>query len=194
MEPRIAPPVLSARARLLASANRLFHEHGINATGIDLVVRGAGVAKASLYNNFASKEALVVAYLEEELHGWVDQVQALDDPRQPPRERVAALFEALALSVELHTFSGCPFTNAVIELPECMAVRRVAERYRSAVRAHFSELVQEECDARLLSRLVLLYDGAITAAKVTRNAILVREASTLAQELVVDCPLNAKTR
>jgi len=184
MESTIAAPVPSARARLLTSASRLFHEHGINATGIDLVVRGAGVAKASLYNNFASKEALVVAYLEEELTGWVDHARALDDPRWSPRERVAAFFEALALSVESHTFYGCPFTNAVIELPECVAVRRVADRYRDAVRTHLSELVQEDPGTSVVSRLVLLYDGAITAAKVAQDAALVREAGTMAQELV----------
>ncbi|MBG6214814.1 AcrR family transcriptional regulator [Cryobacterium sp. CAN_C3] len=184
MEPTLAAPVPSARARLLASASRLFHEHGINATGIDLVVRGAGVAKASLYNNFASKEALVVAYLDEELNGWVDQAQAMDDPRRPTRDRVAALFEDLAVSVESHTFYGCPFTNAVIELPECVSVRQVADRYRDAVRTHISGLVQEVPSATIVSRLVLLYDGAIAAAKVARDAALVREAGAMAQELV----------
>ncbi|WP_035771175.1 TetR/AcrR family transcriptional regulator [Arthrobacter sp. Br18] len=184
MESTIATPVPSARARLLESASRLFHEHGINATGIDPVVRGAGVAKASLYNNFASKEALVVAYLEEELNGWVDHARALDDPRCPPRERVTALFEALALSVESHTFYGCPFTNAVIELPECVSVRQVADRYRAAVRTHISGLVQEDPGTTIVSRLVLLYDAAITAAKVARDAALVREAGAMAQELL----------
>lgn len=184
MESTIAAPVPSARSRLLASASGLFHEHGINATGIDLIVRDAGVAKASLYNNFASKEALVVAYLEEELNGWVDQAQALDDPRRPTRERVAALFEALAVSVESHTFYGCPFTNAVIELPECVSVRQVADRYRDAVRSHISGLVRQDQGSTIVSRLVLLYDGAITAAKVAHDAALVREASAMAQELV----------
>ncbi|MBC7591924.1 MAG: TetR/AcrR family transcriptional regulator [Salinibacterium sp.] len=183
METTTTTPVPSARARLLASAGRLFREHGINATGIDLVVRGAGVAKASLYNNFISKEALVVAYLEEELTGWVDHARALDDPRHPPRERIAALFEALALSVESHTFFGCPFTNAVIELPECVSVRQVANRYRDAVRTHISGLVRQDPRATVVSRLVLLYDAAITAAKVARDATLVREAGTMAQEL-----------
>ncbi|MDJ0349935.1 TetR/AcrR family transcriptional regulator [Cryobacterium sp. PH29-G1] len=183
MESTIAAPVASARARLLASASHLFHENGINATGIDLVVRGAGVAKASLYNNFASKEALVVAYLENELDGWVEQSRALDDAQFSPQARVAAVFEALALSVESQTFYGCPFTNAVIELPECVAVRQVADRYRDAVRSHLAGLVQENPDAGVVSRLVLLYDGAITAAKVARDADLVREASAMAQDL-----------
>jgi len=177
-------PARSARERLLTSASRLFHERGINATGIDLVVRDAKVAKASLYNNFAGKEALVVAYLEQELDGWVRNVRALDDVLAPRRERVAALFEALALSVESNTFYGCPFTNAVIELPECVSVRTVAERYREVVRAHIADIAGEDAASTPVSRLVLLYDAAITAAKVGRDAALVREASTMAQELV----------
>ncbi len=173
----------SARERLLASASGLFHERGINATGIDLIVRDAGVAKASLYNNFAGKEALVLAYLEQELDGWVRSVRALDDPRARRAQRVVSLFEALALSVETYTFYGCPFTNAVIELPECASVRAVAERYRAVVRAHIADLAGTDA-ATSVSRLVLLYDAAITAAKVGRDAALVREAGRMAQEIV----------
>ena len=177
-------PIVSAKERLLASAGRLFHEHGINATGIDLVVRNAGVAKASLYNNFATKEALVVAYLGQELDGWIRNAHALDDPLSPRRERIAALFEAVARSVELNTFHGCPFTNAVIELPECAAVRTVAKQYRAVVRTHLANLTGADITSISASRLVLLYDAAITAAKVGRDAALVRQASTMAQELV----------
>jgi AcrR family transcriptional regulator len=176
----------SARTRLLTSASRLFHERGINATGIDLVVRDAGVAKASLYNNFASKGALVVAYLDQELEGWVETSRALDDPLMPAQDRVAALFDAIARAVESQMFHGCPFTNAVIELPECVAVGLVAVRYRDAVRAHIAGLTGQDVSSALVSRLVLVYDGAITAAKVVGDAALVREASALAQILVVE--------
>ena len=177
-------PIVSAKERLLASAARLFHEHGINATGIDLVVRNAGVAKASLYNNFANKEALVVAYLEQELDAWIRNAHILDNPLLPRRERIAALFEALARSVELNTFHGCPFTNAVIELPGCAAIRTVAKHYRVVVRTHLANLIGADTTSTATSRLVLLYDGAITAAKVGHDAALVREASFMAQEHV----------
>jgi AcrR family transcriptional regulator len=177
-------PASSAKERLLAAASRLFHERGINATGIDLVVRDAGVAKASLYNNFASKEALVVAYLEQELDDWVEQSRAEDEPLSPRRDRVAAVFESIARSVESHTFYGCPFTNAVIELPECAAVLEVADRYRAVVRMHLAGIVGADPAHAAVSRLVLLYDAAITAAKVGRDADMVREARTMAQEIV----------
>jgi len=54
----------SARERLLAAANELFYTEGVHTVGIDRVIEQAGVAKASLYNTFGSKEELVHAYLE----------------------------------------------------------------------------------------------------------------------------------
>ena len=51
------------RERLLATATRLFSTDGIRAVGIDRILREAGVAKASLYNTYGSKDELVVAYL-----------------------------------------------------------------------------------------------------------------------------------
>ena len=49
----------SARDRLLAAANELFYAEGVQTVGIDRVIERAGVAKASLYNTFGSKENLV---------------------------------------------------------------------------------------------------------------------------------------
>ena len=184
MHSAIITPTPSARERLLTAASALFYEHGINATGIDLVVRRAGVAKASLYNNFDSKEALVVAYLEQELDGWVERVRTQDSVHEPRRDRVATVFENIAQAVESHTFYGCPFTNAVIELPGCAAVRVVSDRYRTMLRAHLAHLAGADAASPLASRLVLLYDAAITAAKVDRDGGMIREACMLAQELV----------
>lgn len=53
----------TAYDKLLSAARVLFYNHGINGTGIDAIVKRAGVAKKSLYNNFASKDELVAIYL-----------------------------------------------------------------------------------------------------------------------------------
>jgi AcrR family transcriptional regulator len=54
----------SARARLLSAANELFYEEGVRTVGIDRVIEQAGVAKATLYKSFGSKDELIRAYLE----------------------------------------------------------------------------------------------------------------------------------
>jgi AcrR family transcriptional regulator len=60
----VTTPRLSARERLLAAATELFYADGINTVGIDRVIEHAGVAKASLYDCFGSKEELIRSYLE----------------------------------------------------------------------------------------------------------------------------------
>ena len=64
MESQSAPPRKSARDRLLAAADELFYENCINLVGIDRVIEHAGVAKASLYDCFGSKEELIRAYIK----------------------------------------------------------------------------------------------------------------------------------
>src|SRR4051812_30650251 len=54
---------LNVRERLLAAADELFYKEGVHTVGIDRIIDRAGVAKASLYSAFGSKEELVVAYL-----------------------------------------------------------------------------------------------------------------------------------
>jgi len=54
-------PSLSVEDRLVATASELFHREGIRAVGIQRVIEEAGVAKASLYAHFDSKDDLVAA-------------------------------------------------------------------------------------------------------------------------------------
>ena len=56
----------SARDRLLAAANDYFHNVGIGATGVDTLIEAAGVAKATFYRHFPSKDDLVVAWLSDD--------------------------------------------------------------------------------------------------------------------------------
>ena len=87
-------PRPSARERLLAAANELFYNEGVHTVGIDRVIEQAGVAKASLYNTFGSKDELVRAYLETR-HASVTQciMQAVDR-YDTPRERLLAVFDS----------------------------------------------------------------------------------------------------
>jgi AcrR family transcriptional regulator len=61
-----------ARDRLIKAAAELFYSQGIAATGIDAITERAGVARKSLYNNFASKDDLVLAYIRDRHQEWLD--------------------------------------------------------------------------------------------------------------------------
>src|SRR6266852_1496287 len=80
------------RRRLLAAADKLFYEEGVHVVGIDRLIEEAGVAKASLYTHFGSKDGLVRAYLEEHLQARREHVARVLARYDSPRERLLGMF------------------------------------------------------------------------------------------------------
>jgi AcrR family transcriptional regulator len=81
------------RDHLLETALRLFYQHGYHATGIDLIIAEAGVAKTTLYRHFETKEDLILAALErrdeqdrDTMRAFVEQ-RASDPVERLPRPR-----------------------------------------------------------------------------------------------------------
>src|SRR6266849_6752701 len=91
----------AARARLLAAASELFYAEGVQSVGIDRVIERAGVAKATLYSAFGSKERLVGA------------------------------FEVQGLSFTEPGFRGCAFVSASADAPPGGVVEHTAQDYRT---------------------------------------------------------------
>src|SRR5213075_766452 len=56
---------LAPRERILAAARELFYRDGFRAVAVDAVAAAAGTNKMTLYRHFASKDALVAAYLRQ---------------------------------------------------------------------------------------------------------------------------------
>jgi AcrR family transcriptional regulator len=179
---------VTSRTKLLATAADLFYSRGINATGIDTVIAQAGVAKGSMYHYFSSKEALIAAYLDEESDAWLARVTKVDVPSEAPAERVSRLFLALAEQVDAGTFYGCPFTNAAIECPDMPDVRAAIARYRRVLHDHISDLLASRADEPLIATVTVLYDGALTSAKLTGESGRVRDVAIFVRELLASKP------
>lgn len=175
MSPNQVSPQPKKRARelLLQAAARLFYTRGVGATGIDAITAEAGVAKKSLYNNFASKQDLVAAYLEARHKEWLGIYQARVDLATGPRERVLAIFDAYVDHANFayeHGFRGCGLLNAAAELPAGnpgrLVVRRHKEEVEALLAAHLGELLPEEEEqrARLAAHLAFVLEGAMVRA------------------------------
>src|SRR6201992_1377044 len=107
-----AAPAGSAHARLLDAANELFYAEGVHTVGIDRVIEHAGVAKASLYNTFGSKDALVGAYLEGRQRRTAARTARAGAAAETPRDRVLAVYTAQQTIVADPNYRGCAFVNA----------------------------------------------------------------------------------
>src|ERR1700712_3287820 len=89
----VTPDRVSARERLLDAADELFYEEGVNTVGIDRVIERAGVAKATLYKTFGSKEELVRAYLARRHQRRSSRITAGIARYMEPRQRLLGVFD-----------------------------------------------------------------------------------------------------
>src|SRR6516225_11838892 len=84
-----------ARERLVSAAYELFSQRGVQAVGIDAVISRSGVARQTLYRHFASKQDLVLAFLERREQEWTRRwLEAEVRGRaHDPASRLLAIFD-----------------------------------------------------------------------------------------------------
>jgi AcrR family transcriptional regulator len=151
-------------AAVLASARRLFAERGFEATSIDDIAEGAGVAKGAVYHHFDSKEAIFTRVLEG--------VQAEIAGTPPPAEAAAGdLADQMAAGVEhyLLTASGPGFRRILlIDGPAVIGWRRwreIDDQYFGAgARMATAALLGPSASAAEVDALTHLMMGAVMEA------------------------------
>lgn len=109
---------LGARDRILASAYELFSHHGVRAVGVDEVIRRAQVAKATLYRHFASKDELVLAFLQQREQRWTKEWVEAEACRRAdtPEGQLLAIFDLFDEWFRREDFEGCSFINVLLEM------------------------------------------------------------------------------
>ncbi len=184
---RQGPDGRGARARILQAAHVLFGERGINPTGVAELAAAAQVSKRTLYQHFASKDDVIVAYLqafEDDPGLGPEGVLARAD--LAPRARLLELFSALGDQPPPRR--GCPFVNVAVELAD---PQHPAHELAAAHKRRFSErLIDIARDAGAWPaestgrRLALLYDGAAARMAVSGSAEPAAEAFALAASIL----------
>jgi AcrR family transcriptional regulator len=179
----------SARERILDSAYELFSTHGVRAVGVDDVIMRAGVAKATLYRHFPSKDTLVLAFLErrEELftHGWIE-VEARRRAATA-RDRLLAIFDLFDEWFRRDDFEGCSFVNILLEStnrdsPVARACIAHLERTRDVIRAFATEAGLRDVD-NFAHAFHLLMQGAVAHAE-EGDADAAKRAHAMARDLI----------
>jgi AcrR family transcriptional regulator len=177
----------SARERLLEAADELFYAEGVQTVGIDRIIETAGVAKASLYNTFGSKEALVRAYLERRHQGTVARLRRAIAAVGDPRARVLAVFDSQAEFFTEPGFRGCAFTAANAEAPPGGQIEAATEDYRHDLYTLFLELARDagaRSPEALARQLHLIYDGAGMTARLDHGPAVADAARDAVQTLL----------
>jgi AcrR family transcriptional regulator len=187
----VSPARQTARDRLLTAANELFYREGVHTVGIDRVIERAGVAKASLYNTFGSKDELVGAYLKGRHASTAARITRYLERFETPREKLLGVFEAQGELFAEPDFRGCAFVSASSESPSGV-VEQAADAYRGWVRDLLTGLARDAGvpDPETLGRqLHLIYDGASLSARMDHDPAAA-VASRAAAEVLLDAALS----
>jgi AcrR family transcriptional regulator len=162
-----APAPESARDRLLTAASRLFHDVGIQAAGVDALIASAGVAKATFYRHFPSKDDLVVAWLRDPRTRWFDRIRArVETPGIAPADMITRLFDGIADWLEAGDYRGCPYLNTSVEITDpTLPARLAASDYLQEIEDQLTELAASTGSRdprRVGAELQTLVAGAIS--------------------------------
>lgn len=189
----------TARERLIRAALDLFNERGYRAAGIDAILERAGVAKMSLYNNFAGKDDLIVEALRQRASDWMawfvpavesHAARAAESRGDLPTatDRLIAVFDVLADWFAERSFNGCGFIRACGEFPDpADPVHIAGVSHKDRIEAALLGWCQEAGarDPQELSRaLFVIVAGAIVAAQMTATAQPARDAGHAARALL----------
>ncbi len=187
--PDATVPAVPARERILTAAYQLFSRRGIRGVGTDEVIERAGVARATLYRHFATKNDLVLAVLQRREEVWT---QGLIDEQSrlranTPEEQLLAIFDVLHEWFQLREgYEGCSFINVLLELgPDHPAgrasivhidhVRDVVRRRAMAAGLTDVEGFASSCHILMKGAIVLAavgdLDAALRAKKMARSLI-----------------------
>jgi len=159
--------------------------------GVDLIIAESGVAKATLYKHFKSKDELIVAYMRQGDLRWLEWLQnAVSRLAPAPETQLMAVWDALEEWFSLPLFRGCLLTNTVIELaqPEHLAVAVLLE-HKQRVRAYLETLAVQAGvgNPRTTAEIwMLLLEGATVTATRERTPTAAVLARTLAQKFLGD--------
>ncbi|MBF6228641.1 TetR/AcrR family transcriptional regulator [Nocardia abscessus] len=169
--PRTAPAV-SARERILNTAYTLFTRRGIRAVGTEEVIAVSGVAKATLYRHFPSKDDLVLAVLQRREQLWtLGLVETQSRLRgDTPEGRLLAIFDVFHdWFQKREDFDGCSFINVLLELgaghPAGQASIGYLDNIRTIVRGRAEAAGLRDPDDFARSWHILMKGSIISAAE-----------------------------
>ena len=177
------------RDLLVDTALDLFYRDGFHATGVDKILKKAGVARMTLYNHFKSKDELILAALrrrdEKFRNNFMRTVERLV---KTPRDRLLAIFDVLEKWFSGKDFYGCMFINASAEYARHDdPIHMAAGEHKNLILNYVRELTKSagatEPDA-LADGLMLLMEGAIVMAYVADDPNAAANAKKAAESLI----------
>lgn len=173
--------------RIIETASYLFYKNGYNATGINEIISEAGIAKATLYNHFKSKEDICLAYLRFKNAAFMNDIEAFATGQPAGDRQVLAIFDFLELFFQDKDFNGCWCIKTVSEIPqENERIRIEIQNQKNGLIQLIGQLitanledVSDEKIPSLARQIYLLYESAVGESHLHQENWPIKETRNL---------------
>ncbi|MBL4648841.1 MAG: TetR/AcrR family transcriptional regulator [Aureispira sp.] len=180
------------KQNIIETAAHLFYQKGYNLTGINEIIREAGIAKATLYNHFKSKDAICLAYLEYKNDAFIKGIAAFVKKKPQGEEQCIAIFDFLRLFFDDSNFNGCWCINTISEIPrENESIRKKIQAQKKDFMTFIQNVVARNLPSKttkeqvLLTRhIYLLYEGAISESHLHQDSWPIDSAREFCKQIL----------
>ena len=174
-----------AKERILDTASRLFHQQGYNSTGINEIIAEANIAKSTLYQHFASKDQLCIAFLERRHEQWFTQLRAVVEAKEGGQSQLLALFDFVMQMNEKEQYRGCSFLNILSEISvqNQSAILQVIQQHKTDLQNYIKSVAQET-HAHLVDHIYFLFESAIIESQLYREQAPVLKIKNIVTSLL----------
>ena len=167
---------LSVKERIIETASDLFYNNGYNQTGINQIIAEAGVAKASMYQHFRSKEDIAVAYLVKRHGMWMGKLTDSISKQNTAKGQVIGCFDYLMDWLSEVDYRGCGWQNIIPDLPAGQhKIMDQAVYHKNQLRESIQALLIEDSQYNLDEanelgdQILVLMEGAIILSQIEKN-------------------------
>ena len=180
------------RENIIQTASYLFYQNGYSLTGINEIIKEAGIARATLYNHFKSKEDICIAYLKYKNSTFINDIKEFILKAPKGKEQVFSLFKFLELFFRSRDFNGCWAINTVSEIPKANSkIRTEIQHQKSQFKTLIETLVesnfshQPENENKLLAgHIYLLYEAALSESHLHQEIWPIELAMDLCKKML----------
>ena len=180
------------KSRIIETASYLFYKNGYNSTGINQIISEAGIAKATLYNHFKSKEEICLAYLKHKNVSFLEDFETFTTSKKQGKEQLLAIFDFLTLFYQQKDFNGCWCIKTVSEIPkDNKVIRDEIQLQKNSFIALIMKLVtanmegiDEAQTASLARQIYLLYESAVGESHLHQEDWPILESKNICERLI----------
>ena len=178
--------------RIIETASFLFYKNGYNSTGINEIIYESGIAKATLYNHFKSKEDICLAYLQFKNTTFLNDIEIYCKSKKKGQQQILAIFDFLQLFFKDKDFNGCWCIKTVAEIPnDNEIIRNEIQIQKTSFIQLISKIVSNNLEKFKVNeinsvsrQIYLLYESAVGESHLHKVDWPIKEAKKICSQII----------